>query len=325
MKIAKSLFVAATISLLLSCGATKTPSLSSKNGKTYAEISVKEGGTWNGRKHSGGTWKNFQSHTLNPLHTDHSFDIRYEGPGWESSKIGYRLYLDWRNAIDIFGKKTENIVLPNVGLDGFDSYHEMSDWGGDILKVGKGLGIGSIGRVVNDEVLHFNEVKNTTATVENSKSDSKVFVNYEGWKTNGETTDLSSELTIFPDQRYTRHTIKSSVALNGIVTGIVNLYKLPLIQRTVPNQNWGYIATYGKQTLFDDNLGMAVFYRISDSEKIFKGKDDYLIQFKPTTDKVTFYFLGAWEKEPNGIKTEKEFLKYLDDNLSILNKTNQLK
>ena len=41
-----------------------------------------------------------------------------------------------------------------------------------------------------------------------------------------------------------------------------------------------------------------------------KGSDDYLIQFKPTTKKVTFYFLGAWEKEPNGIKTEKEFLKY---------------
>lgn len=325
MKISKTLFAVGSLALVMSCSTVKTSSIKSKNGKTYAEISQKEGGSWNGRKYSGGNFKNVQTLVLNPLHTDHSFDIRYEGPGWESNKIGYRLYLDWRNAIDIYGKKTEEIVLPNVGQDGFDSYHEMSDWGADILKVGKGLGIGAIGRVVNGEMLHFNEVEKTTASVENNKANSKVTVDYKGWKTNGQSTDFTSELTIFPDERYTQHTVKSSNALDGIVTGIVNLYKLPLIQRTLPNGKWGYIATYGKQTLFDDNLGMAVFYKISDTEEIYKGKDDYLIRFKPTTEKVTFYFLGAWEKEPNGIKTEKEFLKYLDQNLSKLNAGNVLK
>ena len=325
MKISKTLFAVGSLALVMSCSTVKTSSIKSINGKTYAEISQKEGGSWNGRKYSGGNFKNVQTLVLNPLHTDHSFDIRYEGPGWESNKIGYRLYLDWRNAIDIYGKKTEEIVLPNVGQDGFDSYHEMSDWGADILKVGKGLGIGAIGRVVNGEMLHFNEVEKTTASVENNKANSKVTVDYKGWKTNGQSTDFTSELTIFPDERYTQHTVKSSNALDGIVTGIVNLYKLPLIQRTLPNGKWGYIATYGKQTLFDDNLGMAVFYKISDTEEIYKGKDDYLIRFKPTTEKVTFYFLGAWEKEPNGIKTEKEFLKYLDQNLSKLNAGNVLK
>jgi hypothetical protein len=41
---------------------------------------------------------------------------------------GYRLYLDWRNAFDILEKK-EVIVLPLVGQDGFDSYHEMKRLG----------------------------------------------------------------------------------------------------------------------------------------------------------------------------------------------------
>jgi hypothetical protein len=27
-------------------------------------------------------------------------------------------------------EKTEAIILPQVGQDGFDSYHEMSDWFG---------------------------------------------------------------------------------------------------------------------------------------------------------------------------------------------------
>lgn len=324
MKFIPPILSVSVLALLINCNAVNQTSIG-QDTKTYAEISIKEGGKWNGKKYEGGTFKNVQELTLPSTHTDHSYYIRYEGPGWESNKVGYRLYLDWRNAIDIFGKLTEDPVLQDVGQDGFDSYHNMSDWGADILKVGKGLGIGSIGRVVNNELLHFNKVENTSARVENSKSNSKVFVSYKGWETNGETTDLSSELTIYPDQRYTKHTILSSKALNGIVTGIVNLYKLPAIRKTSANKQWAYIASYGKQTLFDDHLGMAVFYRTEDAVKVFEGATDHLVQFKPSTKKITFYFLGAWEKEQNGIRTEAEFLKYLDENLDRLNKSNELK
>ena len=159
--------IAALLLLSLASCQAQNNKTTSKNSKTYAEISVKEGGKWEGRKYIGGTFKNVQSLKLAPEHTDHSFDIRYEGPGWESNKIGYRLYLDWRNAIDIFGKKTEAMVLPKVGLDGFDSYHEMSDWGSDILKAGKGIGIGSIDRYLNNEKLHFYAVDSTIAMVQN--------------------------------------------------------------------------------------------------------------------------------------------------------------
>ena len=41
-------------------------------------------------------------------------------------------------------------------------------------------------------------------------------------------------------------------------------------------------------------------------------------------EKIIFYFLGAWEKEANGIKTEKEFYEYLENSLSKLNSTNKL-
>src|SRR6476660_7722157 len=102
-----------------SCGQSQKTITTTSNNSTLAEISVKEGGKWEGRKYIGGTFKNVEKLKLAKEHTDHSFDIRYEGPGWESSKIGYRLYLDWRNAIDIFGKKTESIILPQVGQDGF--------------------------------------------------------------------------------------------------------------------------------------------------------------------------------------------------------------
>ena len=293
--------------------------------KTYAELSIKEGGHWEGREYLEGTFKNIDSLKVPAEHTDHSWYIRYEGPGWESNKIGYRLYLDWRNAIDIFGKVTDTMVLSKVGQDGFDSYHKPQSWGSDILKVGKGLGIGSIGRYVNKEVVHFKEVDSTFAKVENLENQSIVKVNYFGWKTNNQKTNLKSTLSISADERYTKHTIQNSEGLDGICTGIVKLNNLPLIQKESENKKWAYIATYGEQTLIPDDLGMAIFYEVATVENIFEGEHDHLVQFKPTKSEVSFYFLGAWEQEVNGIKTQEEFLAYLNEKLKELNLSNKLK
>jgi hypothetical protein len=292
--------------------------------KTYAEISVKEGGKWEGRKYIGGTFKNVEKLKLAPEHTDHSFDIRYEGPGWESNKIGYRLYLDWRNAIDIFGKKTEAIILPQVGQDGFDSYHEMSDWGSDILKAGKGIGIGSIDRYLNKQRVHFYEVDSTIAKVENKVKSSGVKINYYGWKSASDKIDFTSELTINPDQRYTKHTIQASQAIAGICTGIVKQKNTEVLKKVSRNKKWAYIATYGAQTLVPDKLGMAIFYKIKTIESEVDAEFDHLLIFKPTTKPTSFYFLGAWEQEVNGIKAKEDFVKYLDEKLALLNKKRKM-
>ena len=292
--------------------------------KTYAEISVKEGGKWEGRKYIGGTFKNVEKLKLAPEHTDHSFDIRYEGPGWESNKIGYRLYLDWRNAIDIFGKKTEAIILPQVGQDGFDSYHEMSDWGSDILKAGKGIGIGSIDRYLNKQRLHFYEVDSTIAKVENKAKSSGVKINYYGWKSASDKIDFTSELTINPDQRYTKHTIQASQAIAGICTGIVKQKNTEVLKKVSRNKKWAYLATYGAQTLVPDKLGMAIFYEIKTIESEVDAEFDHLLIFKPTTKCTSFYFLGAWEQEVNGIKSKEDFVKYLDEKLALLNKKRKM-
>jgi hypothetical protein len=296
-----------------------------KTAKTYAEISAKTDGKWEGRKYIGGTtFKNVDRLKLAPEHTDHSFDIRYEGPGWENNRIGYRLYLDWRNAIDIFGKKTTANILPIVGQDNFDSYHNMSDWGADILKAGKGIGIGSIDRYLNNEKLHFREVDSTIATVVNKTNKSGVKVNYYGWKTASDKINFTSELTIKPDNLYTKHSIQSSKKIKGICTGIVKQKNTELLKKESKNKSWAYLATYGEQSLVPDKLGMAIFYQISSIDDVVDTELDYLLVFKPTLNETSFYFLGAWEQEPNGIKSKEEFVKYLDQRLEVLNKEGKM-
>lgn len=294
--------------------------------QTYAEISIKKGGEWQGREYVGGAFENVEELTLPEGHTDHSYYIRYEGPGWENSQVGYRLYLDWRNAIDVFGKKTDTMVLSQVGQDGFDSYHEEAPWGLDILKAGKSLGIGSYGRFMNDSVAHFRNVENTTVRILNSEGSSRVEIEYSGWKTGDKTIDLTSTLIIYPEDRFTKVRLDPSESLEGLTTGIVKFENIDLNQKQSENGNWGYIATYGNQTLAgdEDKLGMAIFYKTDEVAEVKEGPHDHLVIFQAQEEPVTYYFLAAWEQEPNGITTREGFFEDLDSKLQTLEENGRL-
>ncbi len=315
------------LSAVISCSVKNNAAHFSDGNFSYAELSVKKGGKWEGKKYVGGTFENVTEITLPSTHTDHSYYIRYEGPGLENNQIAYRLYLDWRNATDIFGKKTNKLVLPDVGQDGFDSYHEDATWGQDILKSGKSLGIGSYGRYekATNTVHPFKSVESTYAKVSNGKTESSVIIDYKGWKTLNNQIDLKSKLTIFPYDRFVKVDLSSSEEIDALCIGIVYFKDIPMNKATSKSGKWGYLSTYGKQTLTDRNdlLGMAVFYNVEDIQELTENKDNHLIVFKPKK-KITYYFLGAWSDEPNGIKTKGEFTDDLNKKLELLDKNGKL-
>ncbi len=290
----------------------KLPGISKK---TQAEISIKQGGKWEENKYIGGDFVNVPSLRVPDEHTDHSEYIRYEGPGWESDKVGYRFYLDWRNAVDIFGKETPEMVLQGVGLDGFDAYHEPSDWGMDILKVGESLGIGSIGYWDGAKALRVAETDSITCDiVENGNLRSKIRTIYSGWEIAEGKTTLTSNLTINAGSRLTKHDISLSNPLDNICTGIVKHEKAKFFSKdTADESSWGYIANYGQQSLNNDNLGMAILFKKSELLEITEDEHSHVIVLNPTDKQISYYFLAAWEKEPEGIRNEEEFLGWLDE------------
>lgn len=284
---------------------------------TQAEISVKKGGEWQERKYVGGEFENVKSLRVPKEHTDHSNYIRYEGPGWESNRVGYRFYLDWRNGIDIFGKKTEEMVLQNVGQDNFDSYHEESDWGLDILKVGNTLGLGSIGRHQNDSLYRFQEVDSVYCEItENGLLRSSITTKYYNWKTEDDATDLTSKISIDAESRVTRHEVNLSNPISGFCTGLAINEDEEFID--ISEGDYRLLATYGNFSLNDDQLGMAVIVKNEEVENVFDDEYSHVVTFKPL-DKVTYYFLAAWEKEPEGITSYEEFEKYVRDALVKIN------
>lgn len=287
--------------------------------RTQAEISHKVGGKFVNRIYEGGEFQNVEYLLVPPEHTDHSFYIRYEGPGWESDKVGYRFYLDWRNATDIFGKKTNEMVLQNVGLDGFDSYHEMSDWGMDILKVGDSFGIGSWGMWADGKAHRVAETDKVECAIRiNGPLQSMIETNYFGWKVAENKYDLSAILTINAGSRLTHCNLEITDDPENLCTGIVKHDSTKIHKSDDKQEGWQYFATYGKQSLANDSLGMAIFYKSGDLVEINEDDLSHLILLKPKSGKVDYYFSAAWEKEPKGIKTEKQYVDYLNDTIEKL-------
>jgi len=298
--------------------------------RTYAELSVKEGGTWewvtkeNGKQqfeYKGGTFKNVESYKVPEQHTDHSFDIRYEGPGWESDKVGYRFYLDWRNAVDIFGKKTTDMVLQNVGLDGFDSYHETCDWGQDNFKVGETLGLGSIGYWTGKEAVRVEKTDSIICRVAmNGLLKSAIETQYYGWQLANSTVDLRSNLSIVGGSRLTHCQLELSQGNPILCTGIIKYKGIePETNFADTLSDYVFLATYGFQSLANDSLGLAVIAHRKYVTLITDDSKNQIMVLQPINQQLDYYFLAAWEKERNGITNKNDFNAYLKNLILTLN------
>lgn len=294
--------------------------------KTQAEISIKEGGEWKGKEYVGGTFKNVDRVTPPPQYTDHSYWIRYEGPGIESDKVAYRVYLDWRNGFDIFGKRTNDVVLQNVGQDGYDSYHLNADWGVDVLKVGKSLGMGGYGFWNGKSVDLVSLVDTRDAIITNNGNLFSGFkINYNGWQINNQKLDLTAHLTMSAGSRLVNVNLQASQQLPNIAIGLVKHPGTTLIEgpQNISGYAWTYVASWGKQSLSgeNDHLGMAVIFRRDDRAQQTEDGTSYVSVMKDKGGELEYYFLAAWEHELDGIKTEAEFKAYLDREIQRLTKT----
>ena len=293
--------------------------------RTYSELAMKPVDVYIDGKFRGDKFVNVTRLKVPAIHTDHDALFKYEGPGWESELVGYRFYLDWRNANDIFGKKISKLVLADVGVNDTiakdDSYHQMQEWGMDIFKVGSSLGIGSIGMMYDNKVYMVSNTDSIYCEIpENGPIRSAVKTTYYGWQVGEKKYDLVSNLSITAGSRLTKCEIQISNNPDNIVTGLAKYEGTDFI-RNNENAEWAYIALYGNQTLVgpEDKLGIAIFYRRNILLKITEDELSYIVELKPENGKAEYYFCAAWEQEPDGIKNRNEFIKYLDDTMEYLN------
>jgi hypothetical protein len=251
--------------------------------------------------------------------TDHAYYIKYEGPGWESDKVAFRFYLDWRNGIDVFAKKTPDIVLPFVGVDGYDNYHKMAVWGMDNQTVGDGLGLGSIAVWNGEKAIRVAQKDSTICYIKaDGKVRSQVMTTYYGWNVNGAKCNLQSLISIDAGSRASHIELLTDKPLDNIATGIIKDRNAGFFKADSDGE-WSYIATFGKQSLNNDIAGLAVFYRKKQLKEIIGDKLNHVLVLKPEKNYTDYYFMATWELDWEHITSQADFQRCIDEVLNRLN------
>ena len=229
-----------------------------------------------------------------------------EGPGWENDKVGFRNYFDFRNGMDIFGKKTTDMILDGVGLG--VSYHEMNDWGMDILKVGNSLGAGSVGVEYMGKLYRIGD--NNIGTFERVydgplKSEFKFIFN--DWEMESKSYHITQYISIISGQfAYKSHVFAEELPESAsLIAGIVNLHSDTLYQEKFP----GHVCIFTHAPQTEDTTFLAMGLMIPENYYIS------LDTAPETGDGITntffartgldgakigeFYFYALWEGSDN--------------------------
>lgn len=257
-----------------------------------------------------------------------------DGPSWENDRVGFRHYLDGRNAKDLFGKKTSSMSPEDVGLDAAgaveDNYHVMEDWGRDILAVGNSVGLGGyalmnetefmrLGVTVEDSI---NNVEKTTFHIDvEGPVNSIISYTYNNWKPNNRTYSVKETTSIWPGI----YGFKNTVSVSGLIgdedlaVGLVNINTDHSLGVLDENSKYVVLYTHDKQTYNKEWwLGMALilpkdkYLRFTQAPKTGPLSNSFLAKLKIEDNQpVSYYAIAGWELSDEKFSNETYFTDYL--------------
>ena len=293
-----------------------------ENKRTQAYLGIKKHYSMKDGIYTGGNFESVNHAVVPKNHFPHDALYQMEGPAWESDKIAYRLYLDERNRTDIFGKSTSKLVLDIVGkkdlLSGNESYEYPLWWGQDVFKVGNSLGIGSVATYSDNKVVTVSGSDSITCDVFNNNVSSTVSTHHFGWKVGDNKFNIHINYSIFPGSRLTEVIPMTDQPIDNFCTGLAKHDSTEYLISD-NKSGWNYMAVWGKQTICNDNLGIALFFNSKDVIKVTEDNISRIVVLKPIDKSTKYYFAAAWEKEKNGIKTQSDFIAFLIRTIDILN------
>lgn len=256
-----------------------------------------------------------------------------DGPSWENDKVGFRHYLDGRNAKDVFGKRTASMSPEQVGLSATgaveDNYHVMEEWGRDILAVGNSAGLGGIALLRGDSLMRLgvtvnDSVHNIGTTVFRIASEGPVrsilHFRYHNWQPGDRNYTVEEFTSIWPGMYAYQNEVRVS-GLQGnehLGIGLVNINTTNPVQEIRANRQWVVLMTHDRQTYNKEWwLGMALmvpadaylgYTRAPDTGTL---SQTFLARMKIGAAPVRYFAVAGWELSDDGFKNKDYFERYV--------------
>lgn len=259
-----------------------------------------------------------------------------DGPSWENDKVGFRHYLDGRNAKDVFGKLVPYMALENVGINAKgeveDNYHKMEKWGRDILAVSNSVGIGGVALLKGDELLRLgvtveDKVNNVEKTsfkiVSNGPVRSIMNFSYHNWNPAGENYQAQEETSIWPGMYAYNNTVKFSGLKHNekLGIGLVNLNAEKKLTELRINDKWVALVSHERHSYNKEWwLGLALLVPASnylgmmDAPNTGQLSNSWFAKIKITDGQPVNYFaIACWELSDSRFADPVYFQQYVVD------------
>lgn len=275
-----------------------------------------------------------------------SFNIIAQGESvsWENDKMGFRNYFDCRNVKDLFGKLKPGMIIDKIHTPEIPDYHVLSDWGMDVLHCGSSVGSGGLAMLEADSLYRLGSTDTYKYKKVVEGPVRSVFdLIYTGWYVAGQNLSAVERISIYPGKYW----FQSDVTVSGfsgekqLVTGIVtSLLKNEPVDFEA-NADYRSIATLDKQSLNNDELGMAVFLRKDEVTKVARttNLDFYKLGYQTVVEKqfsnvisqtyyvaqkinadapARHYFVAVWGLENEKWKSMDNFKAYISSEADFL-------
>lgn len=250
-----------------------------------------------------------------------------EGPAWENDKVGFRKYFDIRNANDIWGKRVPYMVLDEVGANPGNSYHNLSGWGMDILKVGKSLGAGALALRVKvngkDSLIRFgrNVQELVYKQISSGPLRSVFELAYKNWQYLPDVSPITvtEQISIWGGQYFFENKVTfSNVPANAsLVTGTIDFYSKQ--DYKIRHKGISGLYTYDQQSENKDQLGLAVLAPAKNVKRFGHASTPdtdvtnvFSVDLKAASGKpVVYRYYVGWQLTDKAFATKQGFEKML--------------
>ncbi len=231
--------------------------------------------------------------------------IMFEGPVLENDKIAYRYYADSRHRFDIYGKTVSDLVMDTISW----KYHDIMNWGSDILKVDNSLGMGSPGIWYQDSVYTLSDcAEKQIEVISTGTATALVRTTFKGLKVGEETFDLIQDWSLTTGNYWSQIDLRvvdgALPAGMAFATGIVK--HLPEIMTSEEN---GFVCAYnwGTQSYHEEEMGMAVMASSDYAPRQVDDELSHLLVFENAPAAVTYRFMAIWERDQSGTRGAEGF------------------
>ncbi len=190
-------------------------------------------------------------------------------------------------------------------------YHDIMNWGSDILKVGNSLGSGSPAIWYKDSVYTLSDCDTKTIEIIKNGGDvATIQTVFNGLEIEDQTLDVIQNQSIAAGESWT--TVQLQTPSGKLPEG---MYFATGIVKHLPDISIGeegscfYAANWGKQSFHKQNMGMAISASNSYKPTLVSDELSHVFYFKNAENEVTYQVVSAWEKDVSGVKDEASFLQ----------------